>query len=92
MLGHGIMQMLKERMVDNSDIYTCSICDICGLFASKKLGQAYYECKSCQNTKKISKIVIPYPFMLFMNELRTIGVMGRIRTAKSIITPKGTKN
>ena len=92
MLGHGIMQMLKERMVDNSDIYTCSICDICGLFASKKLGQSYYECKSCQNTKKISKIVIPYPFMLFMNELRTIGVMGRIRTAKSIITPKGTKN
>lgn len=92
MLGHGIMQMLKERTVDNSDIYHCYICDICGLFAAKKPNHAFYECRSCKNTKKISKIIIPYPFMLFLHELRTMGAIGRIRTARSIITPKGTKN
>ncbi len=89
MIAHGSMQMLKERTVDNSDICTAYICDLCGLFASKKKGQKFYECHSCENTTKISKIVIPYPFMLFMNELRTMGVMGRIRTSKSIVTPRG---
>jgi DNA-directed RNA polymerase beta subunit len=87
--AHGCMQFLKERMVDNSDIYTAYICDICGLFAHKVPEKNYYTCRSCQNTTKISKIIVPYAFKLFMQELRSINILGRIRTSKSIITPRG---
>lgn len=87
--AHGIAQFLKERTVDNSDIYTAHICDICGLFAHKVPDHNYYICTGCNNTTKISKIIIPYAFKLFMQELRSINILGRIRTTKSIITPKG---
>lgn len=86
--AHGCSQFLKERMVDNADIYTIHVCDICGLFAHKVPKKKYYICQTCKNTTKISKIVIPYAFKLFMQELRSINILGRIRTSKSIITPR----
>src|SRR5665647_454623 len=82
--AHGSAQLLKERMVDNSDIYTCHVCDICGLFAHKVPESNNYICRSCDNTTKISRIIIPYAFKLFMQELRSINILGRIRTGKSI--------
>lgn len=83
--AHGISQFIKERMVDNSDIYTIHVCDICGLFAHKVPEKKYYICRACQNTTRISKISIPYAFKLFMQELRSIHILGRIRTARSIV-------
>lgn len=89
MCAHGIAQLLKERTVDNSDIYTCYVCDTCGLFAHKVPDKKYYTCRTCQDTTKISKIIIPYAFKLLMQELRSINILGRIRTSRSIITPRG---
>ncbi|MCS6955976.1 MAG: hypothetical protein NZM44_06440, partial [Candidatus Calescibacterium sp.] len=88
MAAHGIAQFLKERMVDNSDIYTAYVCDYCGLFAHRFPGKKYYICRSCKNTTRISKIVIPYAFKLFIQELRSINILGRIRTSRSITLPK----
>lgn len=87
--AHAMAQTLKEKTVDNSDIYSIYVCDICGLFASRVPGKKYYTCHSCQNTTRISKIIIPYAFKLFLQELRSINILGRIRTSKTIITPKG---
>jgi len=86
--AHGMAQFLKERTVDNSDIYTAYICDTCGLFAHKMPNQDYYTCRACQNSTRISKIIIPYAFKLFMQELRSINILGRIRTSKSIVVPR----
>jgi DNA-directed RNA polymerase II subunit RPB2 len=88
MCAHGIAQFLKERTVDNSDIYTCHVCDLCGLFTHKVPDKKYQKCRSCQNTTKVSKIVIPYAFKLLVQELRSINILSRIRTSKSIITPR----
>ena len=87
--AHGLSQFLKERMVDNSDIYTMYVCDICGLQAHKVPDKKYYTCHSCQNTTKISKIIAPYAFKLFLQELGSINILARIRTSKSIVTPRG---
>ena len=86
--AHGAAQFLKETSVDKSDIYTINVCDICGLFAHKVFKSNYYICRTCKNTTNISKIVIPYAFKLFMQELRAINILGRIRTSKSVATPK----
>lgn len=88
LLAHGMAAFQKERMVDNSDIYTAHVCDLCGLLAHKVPDTKYYICRSCQNSTKVSTIVIPYAFKLFMQELRSISILGRIRTAKSIVVPR----
>jgi DNA-directed RNA polymerase beta subunit len=80
--AHGVSQFLKEKMVENSDQYTAYVCDICGLFAHRAPGKRYYICPSCKNTTRISKIVIPYAFKLFMQEIQSINILGRIRTTK----------
>ena len=90
MCAHGCACFIKEKMVDNSDIYTAHVCDICGLFAHKVPNRLtrYYMCHACNNTTKISRISIPYAFKLLIQELRSINILARIRTSKSIITPK----
>lgn len=85
--AHGMAQFLKEKMVDNADMYTAYVCDICGLFAHRVPEKKYYICRTCKNTTRISKIIIPYAFKLFMQELRSINILGRIRTTRSIIVP-----
>jgi len=85
--AHGIAQFQKERYIESSDIYPCHICDICGMFAFKEPGYNYYKCRNCVNSSKISKIIIPYCFKLFLQELASINILGRIRTSNSIILP-----
>lgn len=87
--AHGAAQFLKETNVDKSDLYYTQVCDICGLLAHKVPDKKYYVCRTCKNTTKISTIAIPYAFKLFMQELRAINILGRIRTSKSVITPRG---
>ena len=86
--AHGAAQMLKERSVDNSDTYTTHICDICGLEAHKIHKKKHFICKPCNNTTKISKIVVPYAFMLLNKELQSMNILPRIRTSKSIDVPR----
>ena len=86
--AHGAAQMLKETSVDKSDIYSMYICDICGLIAHKVHNKNHYICHSCQNTTKISKVVVPYALKLFLQELRAMSILARIRTSKSIQVPK----
>jgi DNA-directed RNA polymerase II subunit RPB2 len=98
LLGHGAMQMLKERMVECSDIYVVHVCDKCGLFASKirskldhdkrremsSLGRiGEYECISCGGTK-VSRVILPYVFKLLVQELMAMNVLPRLRTTNSI--------
>lgn len=90
--AHGAAQFLKERMLDCSDIYTCHVCDICGIIAHRipgqpaTHGQSNYMCRHCRTKTRISKIVIPYVLKLFFQELQSINIQCRIRTTNSIQT------
>lgn len=90
MCAHGISQFLKERLVDMSDITTAHICDICGLPAHLFPKKKYYICQTCKTTTKITKITVPFAFMLFLQELRSMNILGRIRTSKSITVQRQT--
>jgi DNA-directed RNA polymerase II subunit RPB2 len=88
-ISHGMSKFLKERFLDVSDAYSCYVCDICGLFAqraykkenrSRPSSSDIYECISCRNKNKISKIIIPYAFKLLIQELMSMNIAPRIRT------------
>jgi len=89
-ISHGMSKFLKERFLDVSDAYSCYVCDICGLFAQriKHKNKSYpsdndiYQCESCKNKTKISKIIIPYAFKLLIQELMSMNIAPRIRTTE----------
>jgi len=91
LIAHGIAKFLHEKMMYNSDAYATYVCDICGLFAqraprpgikSEPSNTDIYYCPSCNNSSKISKIMIPYAFKLLLQELMAMSIAPRIRTKK----------
>jgi len=84
MVAHGMSQFIKERMMETSDITKVYVCDECGMFASKVIDKDYYKCKGCQNTSRISAVVIPYACKLLFQELTAVNILPRIRTERSI--------
>jgi DNA-directed RNA polymerase II subunit RPB2 len=83
MVAHGIGVFLKERMMETSDILKVYVCDDCGLFASKVIDKDYYNCKSCQNSTRISAVVLPYACKCLFQELYSINILPRIRVEKN---------
>ena len=88
LIAHGLSLFIKEKLMDNSDVYTTYVCDHCGLFAQrfmKKDDKAYatdsdiYYCKACNNFNDISKIKIPYAFKLFLQEITSMCIAPRLR-------------
>jgi DNA-directed RNA polymerase II subunit RPB2 len=93
LIGHGAAQLLKERMLDNSDRYETHVCDICGQIAhvektNSKINvdreNLHYVCRPCNNRTRISKIIIPYALKLLKQELESISILFRIRTTKTM--------
>jgi len=95
MIAHGVSRFLKERMLETADLYSCFVCDMCGLFAQRMLKSDHkpyatekdiYYCQSCRNKTNITQIQIPYAFKLLIQELMSMNIAPRIRTKKNIFT------
>ena len=72
-------------MMETSDITKFYVCDDCGQFASKVIDKDYYKCKGCQNSTRISAVVIPYACKLLFQELMAVNILPSIITDKSEI-------
>lgn len=70
-ISHGASAFLKERLMDVSDVYTCGVCDNCGLICNN-------NCTGCNNST-ISNINIPYAFKLLIQELQGMNIFMRIQ-------------
>ena len=84
MVAHGMSQFLKERLMETSDISKVYVCDECGMFAAKVIDKEYYKCKGCQNSTRISAVVIPHACKLLFQELTAVNILPRIQTERSI--------
>lgn len=76
---HGASCFLKERMLDVSDNYKVYICCSCGLICVANPDKNLYKCTNCKNCADIRQVRIPYAMKLLLQELTTIGLVGRIR-------------
>ena len=86
MIGHGISEFCKERLMDASDKYSMHVCRKCGLTASyndglKKTdclkGFQTHLCNTCQNRTEFARVEIPYTYKLLMQELQTVNIATR---------------
>ena len=80
LISHGASAVVKDRLLDVSDIYKTPVCEQCGNFAipappkqkevSKLLGtktEAY--CLHCKSTTSVKPVVMPYAFSVLARDL-----------------------
>lgn len=82
MISHGSAQWLKERLFHVSDEYRVHVCDLCGLMCTANLKENTFECKNCNNTNRISQVLIPYAYKLLLQELMAMAISPRLLTVE----------
>jgi DNA-directed RNA polymerase subunit B len=82
LIGHGAALLLRERLLEESDKYTASVCEECGMLAEYDRNRDRYRCPVCSpRTTTISKVNISYAFKLVLQELISLGVWPRLKLA-----------
>uniref|UniRef100_A0A7S2TSD6 DNA-directed RNA polymerase subunit beta n=2 Tax=Lotharella oceanica TaxID=641309 RepID=A0A7S2TSD6_9EUKA len=76
-LSHGAAYFLKERLVDQSDVYRIHICEKSGLIGFSNLKNQLFWSKIWINSK-ICQIFIPYACKLLLQELMSMCITPRI--------------
>ena len=78
MISHGASKMLRDRLLDNSDAFKSTICEICGTFCVANVLRGSYECKACNNTTNFANIEIPYACKLLFQELMALTIYPKV--------------
>jgi DNA-directed RNA polymerase beta subunit len=74
LIGHGISEFLKEKMLDTSDNFRVFVCKNCGLTANANPAKNIYKCTNCKTSADIVQVRIPYAFKLLGQELYTMNI------------------
>lgn len=85
LVGHGVSLFLRERFLDSSDGIDIYVCDEHGLIAryDKRLGR--WVCPICkEKTRSVSRITVPYTFVLLIRELQSLGIRVELRVKETI--------
>jgi DNA-directed RNA polymerase II subunit RPB2 len=92
-IGHGMSEFTKERLMECSDAFLCYSCRECGLLAIANEAEGIWACKGCANTTNFAHIQIPYASKLLMQELETMCIGSRLITNQTLLRPSlGEKN
>jgi len=81
MLSHGTVQFLKERLFDVSDKYFVSLCKETGMIAAVNKEKGIYKSLYSNNKTDFVRVQIPYASKLLMQELYTMGIVVKLKTA-----------
>ena len=93
-IGHGMAEFTKERLMECSDAFLCYSCKDCGLIAVANDKEGIWACRGCGNTTNFSHIQIPYASKLLLQEFETMCIGSRLITNQKllrneIVTEKG---
>ncbi|KAI5838980.1 hypothetical protein DFP73DRAFT_484657 [Morchella snyderi] len=73
LIAYGASQLLLERLMLSSDVHEIDLCETCGL-----MGYSNW-CTTCQSSKGVVKMKIPYAAKLLVQELLSMNVLARIK-------------
>ena len=78
LIGHGASMVIKDRLLDESDITTKYVCNTCGHIALiDRHGRLH--CPVCGDKADIHPVQMSYAFKLLIDELKSLSVVPRIR-------------
>lgn len=87
-ISHGAAHNLRERLFEQSDPFTCSVCVGCGFLATPKSQNTIVKgtsvfCNICETGEHVREIRIPYAFKLLIHELMSLNIGARLRIKKN---------
>ncbi|MFH1101032.1 MAG: DNA-directed RNA polymerase subunit B [Methanobacteriota archaeon] len=78
LIGHGAAMVIKDRLLDESDITTKYVCNTCGHIAIiDRHGRL--QCPVCGDKADIYPVQMSYAFKLLIDELKSLVVVPRIK-------------
>jgi DNA-directed RNA polymerase subunit B len=78
LIGHGASMVIKDRLLDESDLTTKYVCDTCGHIAMiDRHGKL--QCPICGDRADIAPVQMSYAFKLLIDELKSLVVVPRIK-------------
>jgi DNA-directed RNA polymerase subunit B len=78
LIAHGASMVIKDRLLDESDGVTEYVCDTCGHIAMLDK-RGFLRCIKCKEGSSIHPVRMSYAFKLLVDELKSIGVMPRLK-------------
>lgn len=84
-IGHGMAEFTKERLMECSDAFPCYSCRDCGLIAIANPEEGIWACRGCGNTTDFAHIQIPYATKLLLQELETMCISSRLITTQKLL-------
>lgn len=81
-ISHGASELLKDRLLDNSDPSVATICGECGLLAQPAAEATYIrhktaKCKNCDKGDCVRDMRCPHAFRLMLQELMAMNIAVR---------------
>jgi len=82
LVGHGAAMLLKDRLLEESDVYTIYVCEKCGKLAFYDIRQRKYVCPLCENKGDVEPVTVSYAFKLLLQELQSLCISLTLKLAK----------
>lgn len=83
LIGHGAAMVIKDRLLDESDLTVKYVCNICGHIAIQDR-HGRLRCPVCGDKANVYPIEMSYAFKLLIDELKSLGIAPRMRL-KSLV-------
>jgi len=78
LIGHGASMVIKDRLLDESDLTIKYVCNSCGHVAIRDR-HGNMHCPVCGDKAMIYPIEMSYAFKLLMDELKSMGIAPRLK-------------
>ena len=78
LIGHGASMVIKDRLLDESDLTIKYVCNTCGHVAIRDR-HGNLRCPICGDKADVYPIEMSYAFKLLMDELKSLGIAPRLR-------------
>jgi len=79
LIGHGATQLIKERLLEESDKTTVNVCENCGSLGIQDYVKRKVVCPVCKSSR-MERVEISYAFKLLLDEIKSLGIFPRLKT------------
>lgn len=78
LIGYGASQLIKERLLEESDKYIALVCTSCGSLGVHDYVKRRNYCPVCKGTR-MERIEMSYAFKLLLDEIKSLGIFPRLK-------------